>query len=240
MKRAKILATAITAGFVALASSGCSSRAKLTPAPSARQVPGHSGTPGATVSGVHVTAAGERWDGPAEVLEAVTPVRVLIENHSQRPIEVRYGNFALLSASGKRYAAIPPFRVEGTVAAPVLAPGYSPIVAPRFIHHGFRVAPYYAPMYPGLGRYPSRFGWDSSYYGNYGVYWARVRLPTQQMVDEALPEGVLDHDGQLEGFLYFQPVDPEDRQITFRAALVDPSLGETFGTASIPFTVTRK
>lgn len=239
MKHAKVLAAAIAVGFLSLASSGCSSRAQLSPAPSARQVSGHPGTPGTTVSGVHVTAAGERWDGPSEVLEFVTPVRVLIENHSQRPVEVRYGNFSLLSASGKRYAAVPPFRVQGTVAQPVLAPGYSPIT-PRFIHRGFRVAPYYAPMYPGLGRYPSAFGYDPGYYGNYGSYWARVRLPTRQIVDEALPEGVLDHDGQLDGFLYFQPVDPDDRQVTFRAALVDPGSAETFGTASIPFTVTRK
>lgn len=94
-------------------------------------------------------------------------------------------------------------------------------------------------MYPGLA-FHSRFAWDPLYYRDYVPYWKRIPLPTQQMINEALPEGVLGDDGRLEGFLYFQPVDPDELQVAFRAELVDAESGETFDTASISFTVSKK
>lgn len=98
-------------------------------------------------------------------------------------------------------------------------------------------------MYSGLG-FHSAFDWDPLYYGNYGSSWARIPLPSQKMINEALPEGVLNHNGELEGFLYFQPVDPDDRQVTFRAALVDrrkakPSVRPRFPSPSRRSSLTR-
>jgi hypothetical protein len=60
-----------------------------------------------------------------------------------------------------------------------------------------------------------------------------------------MPEGVIESDGQLSGFLYFERADPKWTSLTFRATLVAvrdgaaPTGGEAFGEISILFTVTK-
>lgn len=56
------------------------------------------------------------------------------------------------------------------------------------------------------------------------------------MLRRALPEGILDPGGRLEGFLYF-PDQPRGTALDLLASLTDASSGQVFGTIAIPFTV---
>lgn len=65
-------------------------------------------------------------------------------------------------------------------------------------------------------------------------------LPTQDMLAEALPEGVHEDGGRVDGFIYFQNVTRED-QVRFELKLVDASNGTELGTPiSVPFRVGRR
>ncbi len=85
---------------------------------------------------------------------------------------------------------------------------------------------------------PYPFSFDSEYYGFYNDYWRNIELPTQEMLDRALPEGSLEDGGRVEGFVYFEKVDPDQvERVVFRFDLIDAQTGGIFGTLSIPFVV---
>jgi hypothetical protein len=57
-----------------------------------------------TAADVTVTAQAEVWRG-ADIEDDVTPLRVTIQNDSDRPVRVRYSDFSLVGTRGDRYAA---------------------------------------------------------------------------------------------------------------------------------------
>ena len=69
------------------------------------------------VKGVQLRANGEIWPGIRDVENYVTPVHVSFFNGSKYPISVAYDDFWLIDSKGHRYAALPPFRIEGTVVS---------------------------------------------------------------------------------------------------------------------------
>lgn len=144
------------------------------------------------------------------------------------PLRVRYSEFVLVGPSGERFVALPPFDIEATETEPIAAPAY-PV-------RGFSVAPYASPFFPGAAL-ADPFAFDPFYYQTYYPQFRRINLPTEDMVQKALPEGVLDPGGRVEGFLYFEPVNPELAQVFFTADLVNAETGETFGDVRISFTV---
>lgn len=190
-----------------------------------------------TVNNVRVVANPDSWVGDLEVMEHVTPMKVTVTNNSNRHVAIHYDDFALVTPAGERYAALPPYEVQGSITRPVLA-GYTPILDPEIEYDRFLVAPYYAGVYPELLVYNEPFAGDYGYWNTYETYWnRRVDLPTQTMLRRALPEGVLEPGGHVTGYLYFQKVDPDEPMVKFRADLIDARSGEAFGTASIPFEV---
>ena len=112
----------------------------LSPGPGATTVPGEADTVINRIDGVSVTLETNAWQGSRAVTNSVEPIRVTISNQGSSPIRLRYGDFALVDRNGRRYAALPPYRVEGTLFDPVLADGYAFIVMPRFRFRGFYVA----------------------------------------------------------------------------------------------------
>ncbi|MDT0631680.1 hypothetical protein RQM47_02885 [Rubrivirga sp. S365] len=220
----------------ALLATGCAATGtQLEPAPAAETVAPETAVE--VVDGVRMTAETGAWDGLARVKTEVTPLRVTIENGSRLPVRLRYDDFTLVSPQGGRYAALPPYGIEGDVADPVLVDAYAPVTAPGFAYSGFTVAPYYASVYPTLTPYAGSFGYDPLYYNRYYTAYREIALPTEEMVREALPEGVIDPGGRVSGFLYFERVPPSAPRVRFRADLVDARTGETFGEISIPFVV---
>lgn len=225
---------------------GCADRVSLMPAPSATALPTQGEATGAveTVAGVRVAVISREWPGTAQISNAVTPLKVDIRNNSDQPVAIRYSEFRLTSLDGRTYSALPPVAIEATVpstrvapVAPRLAPGYSPITLPGFTATGFGVSPMYSPLYPGYPVATGPFAYDPLYYGNVGSYWRQVQLPTVAMARMALPEGVLQPGGQMQGYLYFQEIDPNIASLRFRMDVVSAGQGRELGTVEIPFLV---
>jgi len=214
----------IVAAFTGWFQCGCAKH--LKPAPQADRVVGVENAAEATVQGVYMLAAVTDWPGRWRIEEEVTPFRVVIENNSGKPLCLRYSDFTLVTAQGERFAALPLNAIEGTTIEMVQTP--------RFRHRDFYVAPYYSEVYPGITPYPHRFPHDPYYYDRYYTYWSSISLPTPLMREQALPEGVIEDQGRVEGWLYFERINKVNRA-TFRADLVSAETGKAFGEIRIPF-----
>ncbi len=199
----------------------CGHAEVLLPATPAEAVPGQKATATATAAGVSVTVYGA-WDGaPSDLWQLVTPLRVTIQNHSGAPLRVHYEQFQLTSASGMQASAMPPFSIQ--------RPGS---ITPYYPFTGFFVAPMLSPWYPGLTPWAGPFSYDPFYFESYDRW--RQPLPSRDMVEKALPVGVLDDEGQVMGYLYFQKVAKGTPQVTFTYDLVDAKSGKDVGKISIP------
>jgi hypothetical protein len=220
---------------VLLISSSCTHyTADLEPAADADKAATLEEAARARVDGVSMVAQATEWPGSQPIETEVTPVRVRIENNSGQPLQLRYRAFALVNLEGERYAALPPFRIRGAALEPVLVEDYDPIAEPGFIYDDyFELAPIYDPIYD-MDVYTDPWVYDYSYYD---TYWARIPLPTTEMLRLALPEGVLSSGGQLEGWIYFERIPKNFSQVTFRADLINAKTGRIFGEIRIPFTV---
>jgi hypothetical protein len=212
---------------------GCTRDPKLQPAGTAYRVAGQPSAAVGEDSGVRMIVDGSRWTGePDNLREALLPVLVTIENNSGRPLRVRYQEFNLTGTGGFQQAALPPFRIGGTVPGPLVP--VSGAFGPSF--YG---APFYSPFYgPGFRTWGGPFAWDPAWYGPAYAQWP-VQLPTASMLELALPEGVLQGGGRVSGYLYFNRPAREVTGVMYRAELVDARTGEQFGTISIPFDVQR-
>jgi hypothetical protein len=209
-----------------LAGAACAHQRELVPEPSAQTVPGQPRTAEETVEGVHVTVDSDAWRA-GFVRDVLSPVRVTIENGSRRPLRIAYGTFTLRGARGFRLAALPPYRVAAR--NPV-------VVDPGFVGVGFGYAPWAGRHYRGAPLWlHGGFPLDAPYYDRFYGGWPAA-LPDEDVLRQALPEGVLDAGGRISGFLYF-PDQPKGTALTFLAALVDADTGQSFGTVAIPFTV---
>lgn len=201
----------------------------------------------ASVSGAHVTVAGNAWRGLPHNLDAVlSPLQVTIENQSGHPVRVRSADFALVGSNGFHYSALSPLNLQdgsgnGSPRAdlpPLPADAYAIGVAelayhrpwpPRFINpHFYPGWSFYSP-----GWYPWAYGWpyDPYYHGS------PVSLPTRDMIEQALPEGVVDNGGRVGGFLFFRGVSNREQQVTFEMQINDATSGEKLGTLAIPLLV---
>lgn len=206
----------------------CGARPELSPAPGAQPAPAGPGRGAmATTAGVTVIARTDAWSGVPRRLDDVTPVLVTIENEGDSPIRLRYDRFALLAPTGERYAAIPPFDVRGTEVEPLS----------QYDLDGFYVAPHLARYYPWLRPYRGYFPYDGLYYDTYYPQFLRIRLPTGDMIQKALPEGVLSPGGRITGFLYFENPDGDTPRVNFTFEMVDAESERTVGVVAIPFIV---
>jgi hypothetical protein len=209
--------------FCLLMAAGCAQTPILVPAPdSSLQVTGMTAVD--KVKGVSVAASGDKWKGDVRVRDFVTPLEVTINNRHGSLLKISYSLFSLRDTSGNLYSALPPYSVKGTIRE----------YASSYYCPGFYVAPYYSRFYPSMPAYEDPFYYDPFYYDYYYPCWRNINLPTPEMLDEALPEGVLRNGTEATGFLYFEKIGKADHY-TFEMDLVDAKTGERFGTVSIPF-----
>jgi hypothetical protein len=209
---------------------GCYHPRVLVPAPSAQKEGDFSAS--AREKGVQVTAQGD-WEGePSTLSEVVTPIQIAIHNHSENPLVLRYQEFSLRAGNdGFVSSAIPPFQVN--------RPGVM-AVNPAFPYSNFYLAPQYTPFYPSLTPWPRDFAWGPYAYDSYATAW-QAALPTNDMLQKALPEGVLDKRGSITGFVYFQRLNfPVGTPAYFSLNLINANDGKKFGTVTIPFLIERK
>jgi len=216
---------------VPLAIIGCTSTRHLVPASTAQIVPGQTDPAVAEVEGVRVAVTPDTWSGePSSLDREMTPLKVSIENRGTHPLRISYGEFSLTSSTGVSYAALPPYKIAGSVTGGVA-------MVPRFTYYGgFYVAPYYAPYYATLPPWSAAWPLDSYYYDEYYPAW-QIQLPTRDMRERAIPEGVVNPQGGVTGFLYFPKLAREAQSVTFELHLTDANSGNRFGKLSIPFDV---
>jgi hypothetical protein len=210
---------------------GCSSAGQnLKPAASATKAAGLKNAAIASDRDVVAVVQSRAWPGESRVLEHVAVLRVRVTNGNAQPIRVRYEDLRLIAGDGRRYAAIPP------VAADVKAGAFGR----NFTYSGFQIAPHLAAAYPGVDAYRGAFDYDPKYYDEYQNAWGPEWLPSNEMKSWALPEGVLDSGGYVEGFVYFERVDKGKGENVVRfdaefAKAVDPQ--QIVARISIPFQV---
>lgn len=220
----------LLAAAASVLTSSCTHAPQLKPGPSAARAPGNPNAGFADVAGVRVLVAGDAWQGdPGNLADVFTPVHIAVENGSGKSVRISYADFALTSASGFRYAAIPPLAARGVVSQ------FAP--SPRFYADGFFIAEHYGPYYPRYPRWVYPFPYDPWYFDRY-YSWPEP-LPTPDMLAHALPEGVIQDRGRVAGFLYFQSVVQREPQVAFEMNVVEAPGGQALGRVSIPFVVQR-
>ena len=220
---------------------GCrAERNPLEPSPRERQVAGSGDAIETEVAGVHVRAASDAWPGRRSVLDDVTPLRLAIYNDSNEPIALHLEQIRLTDEAGREYAALPLFLIDGE-ARIVEDQGYRP--NPAFSYDGYYVADPYDRYYRDMNGWRVRrphaapYQYRSDYYETYYRYWEEIDLPTPMMADYMIPEGVVDVGGYVDGFVYFERVDPLTQSVQFELDLVDAEDGTELGTADLHFQV---
>lgn len=161
---------------------------------------------------------------PQSAADDVTAVRVVVENHGNVPLRIRYAELRLIEASGEQRVALPP----------LLPRGEAGFVRTSFGHTRFLVAPGYERFYDELRAWEGPFREDPYYAATYYTRWVKP-LPTTEMVARALPEGVLEPGGRLDGLIYFEGISPFSDEATLVADLVNADTGAHLGTAHIDF-----
>jgi hypothetical protein len=202
----------------AFALAGCVHEKVLEPAAGAALAPGSRSVAETASAGVTIRVTGDSWHGNLRSLERrVTPVRVVIDNRSGKTLRVGYGDFRLSGASGAHYAAMPPLQAGGTPSADVPPP--------------------YSRLYPDPWAGP--FGYEPPH--DAAIY-ASVpqRLPMQDVLADALPEGVVRDGERVAGFIYFQSVTGSESAVEFEMNLSDASDGQAFGRVAIPFQTAQR
>ncbi|MGE5570944.1 MAG: hypothetical protein ACM3S5_18065 [Rhodospirillales bacterium] len=219
---------------LAMIGAGCAAKTRFVPAPTAQTLANKHEVAVAQAAGVRMEADGKAWSGePAHLDAAIAPIKVGITNNSGRSLRIRYKDFSLASAGGFTAAALPPLKITGSVPGEPVA-----VSSPFYGWYGYGPGPYYSPWYPGYSHWYGPFGWDYPYYTTYYAQWP-VALPTEDMVRKAIPEGVVNSGGRVEGFLYFPQVPEGAKQATLSADLIDARTGQQFGSIAIPFEVKR-
>src|SRR5262249_10889794 len=108
---------------VALAALTHCATAQIKPGPGAQVVP--PGVATASANGVRIWVDGDGWKGrPSDLTEILSPIYVVIENRSGRPLKVTHAQFQLVGSSRFRYS--PLAFISPSEAPPPAAPSTPP------------------------------------------------------------------------------------------------------------------
>ncbi|MCO6432081.1 MAG: hypothetical protein J5J00_14575 [Deltaproteobacteria bacterium] len=218
----------------------CTPVAELKPMPAAGAHVTEDLTALAKKGGVQVRAVHVSWPGPFPIERHVTPLKVRLINESGAPLNVQYENISLVNEKGAVYHALPPFKIEGEVSTLTESYAYHPFYEPGFYFDRYYVHYPYSAVYPTIpvAPYNYHFGYPLFRYPWHTVVW-RADLPTPDMLAGAIPEGVLDHEGSVAGFLYFEKVNYDDKTVNLKMDLKNAENSETAVSLTLPFKVSR-
>ncbi|MCD6680992.1 MAG: hypothetical protein LT102_10120 [Burkholderiaceae bacterium] len=210
-----------------LALGGCADT--LNPAPMAAEVIGPAKGAIERDHGIVMVARAGVWDGvPRNLEQRLTPMLITLKNEGRVPVRIDYSQMMLVTPKQMVLRALPPLQVDGTVTQ-ALTPLWRPI--------GFAYAPYWRPFVGGAPIWTGPFPHDPLYWNRYGPVLREVNLPTLDMLQRAMPEGVLQPGGQVTGFVYFPGVDDDIEQVRLRVDLAAADDGKRHARLMIPFAV---
>jgi hypothetical protein len=228
-----VRSSARIAVLLALAACGGSQPA-LKPAPGAQAAEQLEQAARTEAAGVSVVA--QLGAGPAgEEIGGATPARVILENRGQQPVRIQYRQFSLVTGADQQYAALPPFQISQALVMPMAVLPNAPI-RPEWRGEKFAVARAYAPLYEGAKTVEAPLDYDVAYYNEHYRSWGAGEPPSDTMLKHALPEGILQPGGRLDGYLYYQKLPEGVQRAELRAEIVDASTGQVMETLRIPFT----
>ena len=216
----------------------CGPKNKLEPAPAANQPGGMEHTARTATDNYSMKAQVDAWPGDVGVLDHVTAVRLTFENTGQAPLRLTYGDLMLRASDGSVYRALSPYRVEGDIEKRHVIG--RPIGGPAFSATGYQIAPWYGGAYSsyGYGTWGGPMVYDPMLYDSSSAYWESIELPTDEMLSRALPEGVIDPGGRVDGFVYFEKIDGDPKRAMLQARITDAATERELEQATIPFVVT--
>ncbi len=195
-----------------------------------------------SVAGVDITVAADAWTGLPPDIGHIEPLLVTIANNGTVPIRIRYDQFAAVGPTGDRMRALPPFEIRGHEwVDPYFIPGGYPSAGYAlggypFAADRFWVAPYLGGFYPGFRPFGGPFFYDPWFYSAYYPAW-KVGLPTQDMMVQALPEGVVEPGGKIAGFLYIEHKPKHGKHSTFVYDVVNAETQELIGKVKEPIEI---
>jgi hypothetical protein len=182
-------------------------------------------TGSATSPDVEIVARAGAWRGwPSDLARFVTPIHVTVVNLGAVPVRVSHDDFALTLAGDRQLAAVLPTEVRGTV----YQPPPSPLSSAGFMLGADRYGPERDWVLPG-----SAWNAAADPVARVGEPFA---LPSPDVLDRALREGVLQPGGTASGFVYFER-GPRAGQVELTARLVDAWTGQGLGRAVVPLTL---
>lgn len=205
----------------------CSRGPELEPAAAATEIEGDIAYTDAAA--VQILAKGDDWEGDRDVLQRITPVYLSVHNRGKWPVQLQYSRMSLLDGGGQTYAAVPPFKLEVTTGA--LASGEQQRVKPRVQYERFAVAPFYGSVYAAPPANASRWESPATYESRYRYWETEAEPPDREMLEWALPEGVVEPGGKVSGYVYFQRVPADAARVTLRVELIDARSGARLGVA---------
>jgi hypothetical protein len=216
---------AIAASFV-LACACVTVLPPFQPADPAQAIPNEPDAAAGTVAGVRITVRPGSWTGwPYDLEEHLTPVEIVIENGSGRPLEVRPHLFGLVVPNGFRHDALD---------AQAMRRRFAPAPPSVAFHYGFYgVYPWPGFYRPWTRYYP--YMWWGFLPGE--VYplppYAYYRPPLPAPAETAL-DGTLENGGHVSLLLFFPVPATSLQALSFDARLVDAS-GQPIGNLRVPF-----
>jgi hypothetical protein len=173
----------------------------------------------ATAGDVEVVATLGAWRGwPADLGRVVTPVHVSVVNRSASPVRLSHDDCTLALADGRRLSIVLPHEVRGVVFEP------PPVALPRA---GFALD-------AGAGRDWVMRGPAVTAEADPARVGEQFALPSPDVLERALPEGVLDAGQTASGFLYFERLRPPPIRGELVVQLVAAHDGERLSRVVVP------
>ncbi len=210
---------------------GCAARAPAPPAAAPAGAAAPADEPTRPEQRVKIEAS-TRWEGQGDISGYVTPVKVHIENDSNAFLRIAYEQFALIGADGHYFAALPWFPMQGAACDPQPVSGSAPVSHPAAKLDGLSVPTALSAVYPSLPSFNGTYCYAPRYQAHYHDYWESIPVPTGDMVQRLVPEGILAPGGQLTGYLYFEHV-PSTKDVRLRAELENAFTAERLATRSV-------
>jgi len=181
---------------------------RLVPSDAAALVRGTDDAAVAFADGLRCTAETDAWEGkPGDLPASVAPIKVRISNDSEKPVRVRYEDFALVGESGRTYRPLPLIPFEHDARVPI---------SPIYASDRFFVAPRLHDVYPELPSWSNPLPRDEALYAREYAKWGDTH-PDRHVLREGLPEGMLAGGGSVTGFLYFESPTGRERGATLAA-----------------------
>lgn len=219
-----------------LLAGGCSPLARLEPGRGFREMGDMGKSLSLVRSGVRMTVFPDAWTGYPQVKTLVSPLKVIVENKSGKALRFRVADFSLRDSAGRfLYGSLPLYSMRDGMNPPV-GQGYTVVPVPSFAHEGFLVAPFYASAYVGFAPYEGPFDYGADASRSIGYHDTGMRAP-YEMYREGLPDGVLSDKGTLEGFIYFERINPKRQKTLLLTVTLTDTDGNALASFEFPFQV---